>query len=62
MTYVDGEPLGAVRVVPLYRERYLLLSPVMENRRTWLDQLGGGGVDSAVPAVPGDGEPPDHRP
>ncbi|MPY98078.1 MAG: LysR family transcriptional regulator [Actinophytocola sp.] len=26
MTYVDGEPLGAVRVVPLYRERYLLLT------------------------------------
>jgi DNA-binding transcriptional LysR family regulator len=27
MTYVDGEPLGAVRVIPLYRERYLLLTP-----------------------------------
>jgi DNA-binding transcriptional LysR family regulator len=27
MTYVDGEPLGTVRTVPLYRERYLLLSP-----------------------------------
>jgi DNA-binding transcriptional LysR family regulator len=28
MTYVDGEPLGdAVRVVPLYREQYLLLTP-----------------------------------
>lgn len=27
MTYVDGEPLGAVRVLPLYRERYLLLVP-----------------------------------
>jgi DNA-binding transcriptional LysR family regulator len=27
MTYVDDEPLGAVRVVPLYRERYLLLTP-----------------------------------
>ncbi len=26
MTYVDGEPLGAVRVAPLYRERYLLLT------------------------------------
>lgn len=26
MTYVDGEPLGAVRSVPLYRERYLLLT------------------------------------
>lgn len=27
MTYVDGEPLGPVRVVPQYRERYLLLTP-----------------------------------
>ena len=27
MTYVDGEPLGAVRAFPLYRERYLLLTP-----------------------------------
>lgn len=28
MTYVDGEPLGKVRVVPLYRERYLFLTPL----------------------------------
>lgn len=28
MTYVDGEPLGRVRVVPLYRERYLFLTPL----------------------------------
>jgi DNA-binding transcriptional LysR family regulator len=27
MTYVDGEPLGRVRVIPLYRERYLFLTP-----------------------------------
>jgi DNA-binding transcriptional LysR family regulator len=27
LTYVDGEPLGTVRAVPLYRERYLLLTP-----------------------------------
>lgn len=27
LTYVDGEPLGAVRTTPLYRERYLLLTP-----------------------------------
>lgn len=26
MTYIDGEPLGGVRVEPLYRERYLLLT------------------------------------
>ncbi|HEV7899340.1 MAG TPA: LysR family transcriptional regulator [Planosporangium sp.] len=28
MTYVDGEPLGSVLTVPLYRERYLLLTPI----------------------------------
>lgn len=27
ITYVDGEPLGTVRTVALYRERYLLLTP-----------------------------------
>ncbi len=27
LTYVDGEPLGAVRTVPLYEERFLLLTP-----------------------------------
>lgn len=27
MTYIDGEPLGRVRTVPLYRERYLFLTP-----------------------------------
>ncbi|MEU9736710.1 LysR family transcriptional regulator [Streptomyces sp. NPDC048002] len=27
MTYVDGEPLGKVRLLPLYRERYLFLTP-----------------------------------
>lgn len=28
MTYLDGEPLGNVRTVPLYRERYVLLTPI----------------------------------
>lgn len=27
LTYVDGEPLGRVRAVPLYTERYLFLTP-----------------------------------
>lgn len=27
LTYIDGEPLGRVRVVPLYLERYLFLTP-----------------------------------
>lgn len=42
MTYVDGEPLGGVRVVPLYRERYLFLTPTageFGDRRavTWVE-------------------------
>ncbi|WGY03231.1 LysR family transcriptional regulator [Nocardioides sp. QY071] len=42
MTYVDGEPLGRVRVVPLYRERYLFLTPTdgehgAAEAVTWLD-------------------------
>ncbi|GAA1539062.1 LysR family transcriptional regulator [Nocardioides humi] len=42
MTYVDGEPLGKVRVVPLYRERYLFLTPVdgehgARDAVTWAD-------------------------
>lgn len=28
MTYVDGDPLGAMRTVSLYAERYLLLTPI----------------------------------
>jgi DNA-binding transcriptional LysR family regulator len=28
MTYLDGEPLGSVRTVPLYREKYVLLTPI----------------------------------
>ncbi len=28
LTYVDGEPLGRVRVIPLYRERYVFVTPV----------------------------------
>jgi DNA-binding transcriptional LysR family regulator len=43
MTYIDGEPLGgAVRTVPLYRERYLLLTPTDSplagcTRAEWTD-------------------------
>lgn len=33
MTYVDGEPLGRVRVLPLYRERHLFLTPDAERFR-----------------------------
>jgi DNA-binding transcriptional LysR family regulator len=45
ITYVDGEPLGDVRVLPLYPERYLLLTPAGSDhasRRTiaWADLAG----------------------
>ncbi|TYL51958.1 LysR family transcriptional regulator [Nocardioides sp. BGMRC 2183] len=45
MTYVDGEPLGRVRVVPLYEERYLFLTPAegaFGNRTslTWAEAAG----------------------
>jgi DNA-binding transcriptional LysR family regulator len=45
MTYIDGEPLGAVRTVPLYRERYLLLtsegSPLAERSSVGWAELAG---------------------
>jgi DNA-binding transcriptional LysR family regulator len=31
MTYVDGEPLGRARLIPLYRERHLFLTPATEG-------------------------------
>jgi DNA-binding transcriptional LysR family regulator len=33
LTYTENEPLKNVRTHPLYRERYLLLTPDMQNRR-----------------------------
>jgi DNA-binding transcriptional LysR family regulator len=41
LTYVDGEPLGTVRVVPLYRERYLLLTPA-DGQFAGQDSAGWG--------------------
>ncbi|GGZ32528.1 LysR family transcriptional regulator [Streptomyces poonensis] len=42
LSYVDGEPLGSVRTVPLYRERHLLLTPgdgelAHRSRAGWAD-------------------------
>lgn len=48
VTYIDGEPLGAgVRTVPLYRERYLLLTPADSP----LAERAGAGWDE-VAALP----------
>ena len=34
MTYLDNEPLGRVTAVPLYRERYRLLTSPMRRSAT----------------------------
>ena len=34
MTYTDGEPLGQVRVLPLYEEKYLFLTPETAELRS----------------------------
>lgn len=31
LTYVDGEPLGRTRLIPLYRERHLFLTPATDE-------------------------------
>jgi DNA-binding transcriptional LysR family regulator len=45
LTYVDGEPLGTVRTVPLYEERFLLLTPrhsrIAEQESVRWAQLAG---------------------
>jgi DNA-binding transcriptional LysR family regulator len=45
MTYTDGEPLGKARVLPLYREDYLFLTPVegqygSRESVTWVEAAG----------------------
>ena len=63
ITYVENEPLGRVSTVPLYRERYRLLTAAdapLGNRDsvTW----GGGGAGAALPAHARHAEPAHHRP
>ena len=62
VTYLDNEPLGRVTAVPLYRERYrLLTSPdaPLGNRDT--RDLGGSRAGAALPAHARHAEPPHHR-
>jgi DNA-binding transcriptional LysR family regulator len=33
LTYIENEPIGKVRTIPLYNESYRLLTPDMQNRR-----------------------------
>ena len=62
LTYVDNEPLGRVRFVRLYHERYQLLisadAPLGRRKDVSWAEVGAG---PAMPADPGYAEPPDHR-
>ena len=63
VTYLDNEPLGRVRFVPLYHERYRLLTAAGQPaRRPRERHLGRGRADPALPADPRHAEPPHHRP
>ena len=63
ITYLGNEPLGRVNTVPLYHERYRLLTSAdapLGNRDT--RDLGGGRAGAALPAHARHAEPPHHRP
>ncbi len=63
LTYLDNEPVGRVRTVPLYREHYRLLTAAdSPARRPGAGDLGRGGAGAAMPADPRHAEPADHRP
>ena len=62
ITYLDNEPLGKVNTVPLYRERYRLLTsadaPLGDRDKvTWAEVARG----AALPAHPRHAEPAHHR-
>ncbi len=62
VTYLDNEPLGRVTAVPLYRERYRLLTsadaPLGDRKKR---DVGGGRERAAVLAHAEHAEPPHHR-
>ena len=63
ITYLDNEPLGRVTSVPLYLERYQLITAAgnpFSDRAT--GDLGGGRPAAALPADARHAEPPHHRP
>ena len=63
ITYVENEPLGRVSTVPLYHERYrLLTSGRRAARQPRQRDLGGGGAGAALPADARHAEPAHHRP
>ena len=63
LTYLENEPLGKVRSIPLYNESYrLLTAPDGDVRRPRTSHLEGSRAGAAVPFDAGHAEPPHHRP
>ena len=63
LTYIENEPIGKVRTIPLYNESYrLLTAPDAHVRRSQAGHLAGSRPGAAVPADAGHAEPPHHRP
>ena len=62
VTYLDNEPLGRVNAVPLYQERYQLLTARRRAaRQPRARHLGRGRAGAALPAHARHAEPPHHR-
>ena len=63
ITYLDNEPLGRVTSVPLYSERYQLITAA-GNRYSDRDTVTWAevGAAAALPADARHAEPPHHRP
>ncbi len=62
LTYLDNDPLSRVRTVPLYRERYVLVTHEASGFSGLKShQLGESGDAAPVPSDPIDAEPPDYR-
>jgi DNA-binding transcriptional LysR family regulator len=62
ITYLDNEPLGRVISVPLYSERYQLITAAgNEHSDRDAGHLGGSGGAAALPADTRHAEPPHHR-
>ena len=62
VTYVGNEPLGRVRHVPLYDERYALVVAADDpTGHAHVHRLGGCRRRPPLPADPGHAKPPNHR-
>jgi DNA-binding transcriptional LysR family regulator len=62
LTYIENEPIGKVRTIPLYNESYrLLTSPGRDVRRSRSSDLEGSRPGSIVLANIGHAESPHYR-